>query len=83
MKKRKSDKEDIDVYVYCFVTIMHCSFCAYAARSCVLFYCCSFFASYTLYRVAPLQSSGCAKLQIRNADSDRAVGQRVIITIHI
>lgn len=41
----------------------------------------------TLYRVAPLQSSGCAnvvmRLQFRNGNSDHAVGQWVIITIRI
>jgi hypothetical protein len=86
--KKMSDKEDMDVYVYCFVTVTYCSFCAYATRSCVLLYCCSFFASHTLHRVVPLQSSGCAndnvtRLQIRNGDSDCAVGQWMMITIHI
>jgi hypothetical protein len=52
MKKENVRKEDIDVYVYCFVTVTHCSsvhmplvpvFCFIVAH----------YASYTLYRVAP------------------------------
>jgi hypothetical protein len=83
--KKKSDKEDIDVYVYLFLVLsrivlfVHMPlvpvFCFIVAHP-----------SLVLYRVASLQSSGCANvmcLQIRNGDSDHAVGQWVIITVHI
>jgi hypothetical protein len=84
--KKKSDKEDR----MCMFIVLLLSRIVLPVQMplCPLLYCCSFFASHTLYRVAFLQSSGCAninvkRLQIRNGDSDCAVGQWMMITIHI
>lgn len=63
------------------------SFCAYATRSCVLLYCYSFFQLVLCTGSHPCNRSGCAsvvmRLQFKNGNSGRVVGQWVIITIRI